>query len=292
MRLVPTLAMRILVVALSAALPCAVLAQEPLAPAPVPTDPAPVPVPAEPAPAPGPDRGAEIAIALGGLKSAITDERITTCKSLSFSGITDERVYDQIERNVLSQNARLPKSGYGGSADRDIEQEIGWCAKALAYAGNEKYRPALERLAASPRRLSTHAEAALERIGDFARWNAIMNNGARHRPGQSWEMTRAFNMLESGEPPLEREGLKLIKELKEDPTPLHDLVEARLLAAYARPLAPGSEQEDIVAWYCRSLAASRNDKYRDSLQRVADGTPSKKVRTYARKALGDLGDAP
>lgn len=243
----------------------------------------PPPPPAAAAPA-GPDRGAEIVLAVDGLKSTVMEERVATCKSLSFSGITDTRVYDQIEQNVLGQFRRLR----GTAPARDIEQEIGWCAKALAYAGNPKYRPTLEKLAASTRRLADHAETALERIDDFARWNAIMNDAATHQPGESWEMTRARNMLNSGEPPLEREGLKLIKALKDDPAPLHDLVEQKLLAAYRRPLAPGSDEEDIVAWYCRSLAASQNARYRDTLRRVEAGTGSKKVRTYARRALGDL----
>lgn len=242
--------------------------------------------PAEAAPVPGPDRSAEITLAIDGLKSSVMEERIATCKSLSFSGITDTRVYDQIEHNVRAQFGRLR----GTAPARDIEQEIGWCAKALAYAGNDKYRPVLEKLAASPRRLADHAEAALGRIDDFKRWNATMNAWQNHRPGESWEMTRAFNMLESGEPPLEREGLKLIKELKEDPTPLHDLVEQKLLAAYTRPFESGSDEEDIAAWYCRSLAASRNPKYRATLRRVAAGAASKKLQTYARRALADLGD--
>lgn len=256
-------------------------------PPPAPAEPAAPATPERPSAAPAaaaPDRSAEIALAIDGLKSTVMEERVATCKSLSFAGITDPRVYDQIEGNILMQFGRLR----GTAPARDIEQEIGWCAKALAYAGNPKYRATLEKLAASPRRLADHAEAALARIDDFARWNAVMNDAATHQPGESWEMTRARNMLNSGEPPLEREGLKLVKALQEDHAPLHDLVEQKLLAVYQRPLAPGSDAEDIAAWYCRSLAASRDPAYRDTLRRVEAGASSKKVRTYARKALGDL----
>jgi hypothetical protein len=239
--------------------------------------------PAAPAPA-APDRSAEITLAIDGLRSTVMEERVATCKSLSFSGITDTRVYDQVEQNVRTQFGRLR----GTAPARDLEQEIGWCAKALAYAGNPRYRPTLEKLATSPRRLADHAETALLRLDDFARWNAIMNDATTHQPGESWEMTRARNMLNSGEPPLEREGLKLVKALKDDPAPLHDLIEQKLLAAYRRPLAHGSDAEDIAAWYCRALAASQNGKYREALRRVEAGAHSKKLRTYARKALGDL----
>lgn len=237
----------------------------------------------------GPDRSAEIARALDALGSPVRDERVAACKSLSFSGITDAAVYDRIEKNVwAAYKQHRPADGRAGSADREAEQEAGWCLKALAYAGSEKYRPTLEQLAQVPGRIADHAENTLPRIADFARWNPIINATAGHLPGESWDTTRARNMVSASDPPLEREGLKAIKALKDDPTPLHDIVEAKLLKVYLQPFERDSDEEDIAAWYCRSLAASRNAKYVPTLRKVATDAPSVKVRKYAGKALGDL----
>jgi hypothetical protein len=236
----------------------------------------------------GDDRSAEIQSILTALRGPDQAERTRACRSLGYSGLTDPVLFDFIEQKVLADFAEVPQDG--SPRDRELEQEISWCVKALAFSGNARYRPTLERLSESLGRIRDHALTALEWLPDFEHWNRAINSPANHKPGQAWAVTRALNMLKSSDVVLQKEGLKAIKELNgPDPAPLYDEVERQLLEEFADCCArDDAKREDLLAWYAKALGESGRPKYRPTLVRVANEARTPKMRRHADKALTAL----
>ena len=82
-------------------------------------------------------------------------------------------------------------------------------------------------------------------------------------------------------------GAKLIARHSPKNIAVYDAVEKELLAIYN--MNPDDKfHVDAVAWLTKALAASHNQKYRQTLQKVAKEATNKKVRKYAQKSLSTL----
>ncbi|MDH3975675.1 MAG: hypothetical protein OEV42_15460 [Deltaproteobacteria bacterium] len=93
-----------------------------------------------------------------------------------------------------------------------------------------------------------------------------------------------MEMLKSG---AGRDRLKAAKKiyrsrLKEPQ--IFELVNSLLLKEY-RNESSGKQNIDELAWYCKVLASSGDEKYRGSLKEVANNTENGKLKKYAVKSL-------
>ncbi|HUP92551.1 MAG TPA: hypothetical protein VM074_09920 [Solimonas sp.] len=227
------------------------------------------------------DRAAEVAQIKSLLESPDLRERVQAARQLyDFSGIADPAPYELIDRRLRED-----------AAGRD-PQELAWDAKALASSGNPKYRPTLEALGASKQggRLTKHARDALAVLPDFARWNPIINNEATHVAGEEWGLTRARNMLTSGEPQLQRGGLRRLKAYRSTHPELYDLVAQELKKI---DLAKAEAAEDIpvldtAAWFCRALGESGDMKYEALLLEIRRAATTHKIDKGCKKGWETL----
>ena len=277
------------------------------------------------------DRSTEIAAIRAGLKSADVKERIAACKSLAYSGITDEALFDSIAHDLAEGLAQSDKvsgqmwgaiavafaagaaggvlgNGIAGAAagaasavkpgernPREWAQEVAWLTKALSWSGYSKYRPFLERASDTESlgsgRISSHAIEALANLEKFARWNRIINDPAGMRPDRSPETARLVNMLKSGDRALLREALNRMK-LQPVPSPqLYDEVEAQLRAGYAADFDGNEDGEDAIALMEKALGGTGNAKYEPVLRAAQAEAKSSKIREHAAAALAALGKA-
>jgi hypothetical protein len=225
------------------------------------------------------DRSAEIERMQFLLSSQSFRARLDVYQQLHrYSGITDESLFDTLAVRLIqgldqsdtanafwktlwkdtlwgAQFARaisIPASGGGVPFNlRDWANEVVWLTRALASSGYSKYRPLLERAAESDaRKVARYANAALDELEDFARWNRIINDPSNYKPGQSHESARLLNMVRSGEPRLQSVGLNRIEELDRQPT-AHATVPA------AQPDASPWETKFEVGRRARVLAEVR-----------------------------------
>jgi len=92
---------------------------------------------------------------------------------------------------------------------------------------------------------------------------------------------------------LSKGGLTSIKQAAqsiyntgEADTEVIDVAAEVLLTRY--PTAQRNEI-DTLAWLCRAIGNSRNSRYSDVLTEVSEGSPDKKLRKYASRALSQVG---
>jgi len=64
-----------------------------------------------------------------------------------------------------------------------------------------------------------------------------------------------------------------------------DVVEEKLLSGYR---TDSRHNVDTMAWLCKALGASGVSKYRSTLRKVTDTTPSRKLRKYCQQSLNRL----
>ncbi len=68
---------------------------------------------------------------------------------------------------------------------------------------------------------------------------------------------------------------------------IFDLMEQEALTL-ARKDKPSGEETEAASWFTKTLAASGNDRYRESLQLLAKNAQKNKVKKYAKNALNEL----
>ena len=229
------------------------------------------------------DRQAEIDEYINGLASPSIFKRITTAKEITNSAITDERLYDKVEQRLLeSAQVEYPTS--------EQSDEISWLCKALAASGNEKYRPTIQKIADDPAnaKIGYYCRQSLDLIADYRSRNAEINRSDTAFSGLSAEENRIVNMLRSDDLKLKRDGAKIVSRGKTSNAIVYDVVAEELLAHYQDD-EYDNLSVDTMAWLCKALSSSRNDKYASTLQTVMKNSSSWKLQNHARKALELIG---
>lgn len=196
------------------------------------------------------------------------------CESLQWAGVSDPRVYDLIEKNLLASYKQIN--------DRYDTNYVAWLSRGLAFSGQEKYRATLQEVAANGghRGVRNHAAKALDELDNYKRWNPILGNRAGYVAGKSDEVNRLGAMLRSNEKGLQRAAASRIH--------FGQLYDGWLLGTLEQTVKPTlgtdwQEKEDIdaVAWMLRALAGPGKPEYRATLEQAANGAASDKVRKYA-----------
>lgn len=222
------------------------------------------------------------------IASADYRQRIDGLRDVCFSGLTSEAVFDSLAEKFKAEWASASASG-----DKQSVQEASWMVKALACSGNPKYLSVMQSVGESGERhmraANRHVTDSMEDLAKYQRWNPLVYSDAGHPAGQSWELTVSLNMLRSQESELSLMGVKRLSRLIQETPAVGDEVEKVLLARYttAEP-ADDKYFDDALAWYCRVLGDSGNQKYKATLEKVENDAASPKVRKHAAKALARL----
>lgn len=230
------------------------------------------------------DRGAEVAKLIAQIDSPEYTDHIAAARHLwDFSGLTDPAIYERIERFLVA-------SEKGRGIERHLKNELAWFAKALASSGDPRYLPTLEAIAklqGVDSGVKNHAEKAAEILPRFTRWNAIINSDANAAPGQPEDVTRALNMVKSGEAELLRGGLRIMKRHRKEMPQLYEVIEKELrridwVRAEAERDLPVL---DTTAWLCRGLGQSGDEKYAAMLLEMHRAAKTRKVSYGCKKGL-------
>jgi len=195
-------------------------------------------------------------------------------EALGWMGLSDSRVFDVLERRLLSDQAGALLG------DRMEQQRIAWYIRALGFSGQPKYEETL-RAQLSNRAYSGYAKTALQELPQYQRWNPVISNRATFDPQYSDDVNRLLNMLRSDDLQLKRLAAKRIYFRNQDGV-LLDVLAEQLEGSYA---SGGFGSSDAVAWMVKALGQAWREKDRPLLERVSVEARDTTVRNYAKKAL-------
>lgn len=194
-------------------------------------------------------------------------------ESLAWAGVSDPKVFDQIEQQVIAK-AEM------GRTDRNVKNEVGLYIQALGFSGQDKYRPTLNRFV-SDSVYKRYARNALDDLPDYKKWNAIISNRAAYNPAYSDEVNRVLLMLRSDDFELKKIGAKRVYFKNKDQVLLDTLAE-QIRSSY---MITGAPRNDTIAWMLKALGSVKQEKYRPVFEEVIANAPDKKIVKYARQAL-------
>ena len=202
---------------------------------------------------------------------------------VKWSGITDPRLFDAMEAEVLSRDST-------DSSHSGVEY-LAWLVHCLAYSGSSKYQPTIEavRKSATTFKIKRHSETALQVLPQFARWNPIIAQGIDAVDAADISRQRTINMLQSNEPELMRAGASTVISSYLQDQRLTDLVRDLLLARYK------TADNDILlaepmSWFCKVLGNSGRTEYIAALQQVSASSQQSAIEKWAEKSLDKLQD--
>jgi hypothetical protein len=96
------------------------------------------------------------------------------------------------------------------------------------------------------------------------------------------EISRFADQLQDKSPIVKRDAAKPISRNHPANPHLLAVVQKELKKGFMRD-SQNSHHIDAMAWYCKYLGVSGDSKYKDILLKVADESPSRKLRGYAKK---------
>ena len=204
--------------------------------------------------------------------------QLDALNELQWSGISDTRVYDLVERNLLDK--------YPSASSKKNVDLVSWYAKSLGTSGLDKYRPSLQRVfdAGTDKKVTKYAREGLDNLAKYAVWNPIISDEKNARPDKPHPVNAYANMLRSENWEMMNIAAKRILAESVFDDYLLQVLDETLRGLY-RESYSGKNQILTLAWMTRALAASGNPDYKTVIEEVADNAGTKKVRSYASKYL-------
>lgn len=195
---------------------------------------------------------------------------------LQWSGLTDARLYDEIEKTILSQ--------YQTKQKKTELKLLFYYVRALGYSGNEKYRSTLNEVHASAAHRNTrkYAKKALADFDRYVSWNELIANSEAGVTGKSAEITAYFKMLNTDNAPIQRMAAKATYHQQLQDNDLLQLFKNKLEAMYLKPDLT-KLQQDAGAWFSKAIGQSEQVEYGEFLTTVVENTPYKQIRKHAAK---------
>lgn len=212
-----------------------------------------------------------------GYIKAFSGERhghINAAKTIAWMGISDERVFDIVEKNLKDGAA----AAVNVRGDRDI---MNWYLRALGWSGNPKYLPTLQSFS-DDRGYARWARDAAGELPKFQKWNPIISNRATFDAKLSDETNRMMNMLKSGDVELQGHAARHLHNRSMDPAVQEALAEA-VRTGY--PKGGNDDQVDAIAWMVQTLGSTRNAKYTPLLEEVLAKSGERKIKNSAVRGL-------
>ena len=228
------------------------------------------------------DRSAEIAVYINQLHSPNITVRITAAKLISRSAITNPDLYAEVENN-LQKALRID------SSDNKHIDEVAWLCKALASSGDPKYKETLREVfsSTSNSKIINYATQSYQLFDEYKRRNEVINDPTLYDDTLSPEENRIANMIRSDMIKLKREGAKIISRKAYVNSKIYDIVNDELLKNYANN--PGDNYHvDAMAWLCKTLASSRDNKYISTFREILRSTSNRKLKKFAKKGFVSL----
>ncbi|MEN8169883.1 MAG: hypothetical protein ABFS08_06635 [Pseudomonadota bacterium] len=211
-------------------------------------------------------------------KSGSYTEQQKACKRLQWAGISDTRIFDLVEANLLA--------GYKSANSKAAINEMAWLSKALGFSGKEKYRATIEAVAADSghKKLRKHGKKSIQILNDYIKWQPIISSKKNYNKGKSAEINRYANMLKSSELGLNLYAAKRVYNRHIDDKYLLNI----LKKSTENRLADGGSSKDYIqttAYMLKALAVTREAKYLAVVEDAAANASNRKVRKYAVKYL-------
>jgi len=203
--------------------------------------------------------------------------KVRMLERLQWSGLSDPRLYDEIEHQLLMHYQSDGRDKYAISL-------LSHKARALGFSGNEKYRNSLAQVnkGANSKRVRKHAKKALSELGKYKGWNQLIAESDINVQGKSVEVTTYMKMLNVNDTFVQRQAARAIYHEFQDDPDLLALVADRLEGLYLQDNLD-KQVQDTAAWFSKALGQSGRLEYTVFLSKVAQDTPHKKIRKYAKK---------
>jgi hypothetical protein len=227
------------------------------------------------------DRSNEVQQLQAGIESISRVQRVNAAKIISRSGLQDQVLYQKI--------SEILKKGYTRKYEKDLSDEMSWMCKALAASGDLQHKDLLNEIAqkAPSTKLQRYARQSSELIEQYAERSKVLNSADSWDDQLSGEENRLVNMLKSNDVTLKRDAAKIIvRNFKTDEKVFGAVASA--LKELSEKAKSDSVSIDTMAWLCKALAASGNNKYLEDLESVRAKTQSVKLQTYTAKAIKAL----
>jgi hypothetical protein len=203
-------------------------------------------------------------------------QQIDICEELQWSGISDTRLFDVIESNLLKL---LPTA----TSDKKAIDIVAWYAKALGMSGNDKYLKTLQKVAsAEHKKLKKHGNESIDLVPQYKKWNPIISNSKKFNPGKSLRVNRFSNMLKSDEWQLKLIAAKRMNNEKITDSYLLETLHGEIKKNYK---SVSDANLDNLEWMIKILAGLGAPKYQDTLQDIAANAPNDHLRSYTSKIL-------
>ena len=171
-------------------------------------------------------------------------EQHVAAEALAYAGISDQKLLDVIENQLLNKYKSISDS-------YDIDW-ASWLAKALAFSGDKKYLGTLEVIFrdAPQKKLRKYAKVAIKLQPKYEKWNKIIADNTEFLSEYSIAINRYSNMLNSDVPDLHKLAAKRIFFEGIDIPFMRDLVIYRIGSP-----APNTDK-DTKKWLKKSLCTS------------------------------------
>jgi len=204
-------------------------------------------------------------------------QQIQAAQALEWAGLSSPKIFDVVEADALKA---LPND-----KDKFTVNYLSYMVKALAFSGNEKYRPTIEKIQreASNKKVKKYAQESLPKLAVYTRLNQLIV--PKPWPENAYPSTnqRLINMLQSNETELLLLAAKRINYSNNYQAEVLSQLNKSLLENYQKPLS--DDRLDAVAWLTHALAGSRSLDYKPTIETVANTAENKKLRKYAVKYL-------
>ncbi len=211
------------------------------------------------------------------LKTDNDSDKIQMLERLQWSGISDPRLFDVIEKFVLSN---YEQSQYDAPELKILANYI----RALGYSGNMKYQSTLSDVSkqAASSRVTKYAKRALQDLDKFAPWVELIANSNVTVKGKSAEVEMYMRMINVNNIFVQRLAARAIFHERINDQDLLNLIAKKLKSVYLRGDLDRQSQ-DTAAWFCKAIGQSAKPEFTTFLKTVSETTPHKRIQKHAKK---------
>ncbi|WP_136809476.1 hypothetical protein [Desulfosediminicola flagellatus] len=216
---------------------------------------------------------------LAGVNSQNYRVRLDNLKIIERTTVEDSQIFQVLEDRLL-KNQQSPSTH-----SKHID-EMAWTCKALASSADDRYLKTLQTVANSSQspKLKKHCTSALNRYGYYKHRRGILSQP--QIAGLSAEASKYIHLISSKNPEMMRSGIRMLMTSGMSDEVVFDKVRDVLLAQYNS--STDSKYIDSLAWLCKGLASSGNQKYAKDLKTVENNATSVKLQRYARESRSKL----
>lgn len=223
------------------------------------------------------DKNEKIDNYLSIFKSNDIKKEKTACNELQWSGLTDTRLFDAIEKKYHSIDTE--------QYDKIKLDLAAYYLKALGASGQSKYRQTLQQSTESKqKKIRRHGKIALDNLENYARWNKIISQPSASDPSASNVITRFNNMINSDEWELRRIASKRIYHEHLFDEKILNTLNQKITEVYKIEIS-GRVAIDALNWMMKALASTGDKKYLPTLEEVSENGYHYKNKSYAQSYI-------